>query len=98
MKKMKIYISGPITGTTDYLERFAFTHRIITEQFQSAEVVNPVDITAHLPEGSHWGAYMDLCVKALKSCTHIHMMDGWESSRGATVEFFLAKDHGLVFL
>ena len=33
--KMKIYISGPVTGTNDYIERFAKTEKHLSSSFGS---------------------------------------------------------------
>lgn len=45
---MKIYISGAITGTDDYVERFAKAEKELTEQGYS--VVNPAKVNAQLSE------------------------------------------------
>jgi len=94
----KCYLSGPITGTTDYIDRFKFTAKQIKSLYPDFQIINPVELCAHLPESTTWKEYMDLCIKALNDCTHIVMMDGWEFSRGAVVEYYLAKDKGLFFL
>ena len=49
---MKIYISGPITGTSDYQERFEAAEQIINANGGGDIVaVNPVKETAGIPEG-----------------------------------------------
>lgn len=45
---MRIYISGPITGTTDYKERFAVAEEKL--KANGYEVVNPAKLAAALPE------------------------------------------------
>ena len=40
---MIIYLSGPITGTSDYIQRFADAVFQATELFPEAEILNPVE-------------------------------------------------------
>ena len=47
---MKIYISGKITGTTDYMERFGNKQRELEQK--GYEVVNPALINSFLPKST----------------------------------------------
>ena len=87
---MKIYISGKITGTTDYKERFQEADDELKSEYPDAEIVNPVKLCEHLTEGTSWEHYMVKDLKELKACTHIYFLKGWEKSRGARVEFCVA--------
>lgn len=90
---MKIYISGKITGTTDYMERFAKAeHELTTRGF---EVVNPAKENAHLPEGTPWKTYMAESLRLLLYCDAIYMLEGWKESRGATLELQVAISSNL---
>ena len=42
---MKIYISGKITGTTDYIKRFERAEKAISNYI----VINPAKVNAQLP-------------------------------------------------
>ena len=89
---MKIYISGAITGTTDYMERFAKAEKELTEQGYS--VVNPAKVNAQLPEDTSYAEYMKMCFCMLDMCIAIFMLKGWKKSCGANREYgyALAKD------
>ena len=88
---MRIYISGPITGTTDYMERFAAAERELWDNGWD-DIVNPAGIlSVRLPEGSSWEAYMGESLKLLCECDAIYMMRGWEGSRGARLEHVVAE-------
>ena len=89
---MKIYISGAITGTDDYMERFAKAEKELTEQGYS--VVNPAKVNAQLPEDTTYEEYMKMCFCMLDMCDSICMLKGWEKSCGANREYgyALAKD------
>ena len=89
---MKIYKSGPITGTTDYMERFAKAEKELTEQGYS--VVNPAKVNAQLPEDTSYEEYMKMSFCMLTMCDGIYMLDGFEKSCGANREYgyALAKD------
>lgn len=65
---MKLYISGPIIGTEDYMERFAAAQKELEEEGWS--VVNPALVNSNLPEDTEWEDYMRMAV-----C----MMDMWKN-------------------
>ena len=48
-----IYISGPITGISDYMERFEKAEKELIENGYS--VINPAKVNAMLPEDATWG-------------------------------------------
>ena len=94
---MKIYISGPITGTNDYMERFEKAEKELTEQGYS--VVNPAKVNAQLPEDTSYEEYMKMSFCMLDMCDYICMLKGWQDSRGANREYgyALAKDKTIIF-
>ena len=89
---MKIYISGAITGTDNYMERFAKAEKELTVQGWS--VVNPAKVNAQLPEDTTYEEYMKMCFCMLDICEAIFMIQGWDKSCGANREYgyALAKD------
>lgn len=89
---MKIYISGAITGTDDYTERFARAEKQLTEQGYS--VVNPAKVNAQLPEDISYEEYMKMSFCMLTMCDSIYMLKGWGKSCGANREYgyAMAKD------
>ena len=91
---MKIYISGPITGTTDYMERFQKAEEFLKELSPDADVINPAKVSANLPESTGYEDYMKLSLCLLEMCDVIYMMKGWDDSKGALLEFQYAKAMG----
>lgn len=60
------------------------------------DVINPMKI-----EHNHdlsWVNYMREDLKAMLNCTHIYMLKDWHLSKGANIEYNLAKDLGLTVL
>lgn len=82
---MKIYISGAVTGTDDYIERFANAEEQL--KAQGFEVINPAKINAMLPRSTAYGQYMAISRTLHGFCESIYMLNGWENSRGAKQEF-----------
>ena len=89
---MKIYISGPITGTDDYMQRFAkATEKLVNEGFIP---INPAAVNSMLPKETTYEEYMKMSLTMLDMCKGIYMLEGWEDSKGANREYgyALAKD------
>ena len=82
---MKMYISGAITGTDNYMERFAKAEKELTENGYS--VINPAKVNAQLPEDTTYEEYMKMCFCMLDMCDSIYMLKGWEKSCGANREY-----------
>lgn len=92
---MKIYISGPITGTDDYMDRFANAEKRLKEN--GYEVINPALVNSNLPESTNYGEYMAVAMVLLKMCDCIYMLDGWKESNGAREEYSYAMANGYFF-
>lgn len=88
---MTVYISGQITGTTDYLERFARAEKHLRSRGYS--VINPAKVNAQLPDDTTYEQYMDMSFTMLKMADVIYMLDGWEKSNGARMEFENSVNH-----
>lgn len=83
---MRIYLSGPITGTNDFKERFSETERKIRKAFPQAVILNPVDFCSDIPAGSKHAVYMKKCLQVLATASNIYFMPGWTDSKGCLIE------------
>lgn len=89
--KPKIYISGKITGMED--EAKILFEKAEAELIEKGfEVVNPMKLN-HDHDKS-WKSYMRVCVDTLFDCDYIYMLDNWQLSRGAKIEYNLAYKLG----
>lgn len=84
---MKVYISGPITGTADFKERFAMGEAEV--RALGHEPVNPADWNC--PEGLTWREYMERDIRLLLQCDGIYLLWGWFDSKGSRVEQMIAQ-------
>lgn len=92
-RKMKVFISGPITGVSDYMERFAKAEEELTKR--GYIVLNPAKVTAQVPFEMPWDRYMEITLPLLKECDAIYSLDGSAYSPGARTEREFAKKLGL---
>jgi hypothetical protein len=89
---MKIFISGPVSGTTDYMERFSNAQKYLESLGHS--VINPVLVTSNLPEDTTQKEYLSLDLTMLCMCDAIYMLKGYLESEGALAELHTAKSIG----
>lgn len=85
---MRVYISGPITGRPDYLQEFGKTEQLLLGL--GHEVINPTKVSESFPALSY-GEYMKIDLALLEICDAIYLLDDWEQSAGAQLEFHYAK-------
>ena len=91
-KKRRVFISGPITDTEDYMERFAEAEKELLEE--GFLPINPTRFSHHLIDADFsWDEFMDITMALLKQCSRIYMLAGWKNSRGASAEFRYAATH-----
>lgn len=95
---MKIYISGPVTGTCDYRERFAEAEGFLRERHPDCEVVNPVRVLAELPGSTSWEEYMRMSLAMLNMCEAVFLMKDWKESTGACIEYGVSLANGKIIV
>ena len=96
-----VYLSGKMTGLaeSEYKENFRNA-----EMFYRAcgyEVVNPCDLAEIVLKRKPDASYEDFMaedLRALRSCTHIALLEGWENSPGARRERAEAERLGLAIM
>ena len=90
----RIYIAGPMTGLPDH--NFPAFHAAAARLRKAGwDVVNPAENfggRTDLPRES----YLRADVALLVGCDAVAMLPGWEDSRGAKLEYLLARELGLL--
>lgn len=92
MKRKKIYLSGKITGCSNYMELFAKAEELT--KAPGVKVVNPTRMWGILQPLFNRLPYplqliLDLCV--LACCDTIAFLPNWTRSKGAWVEYQYAN-------
>ena len=87
---MKLYIAGPITGIDNYLENFDDAAVRLVEK--GYEVASPTWFSAQGEMlGWTWHDYMKATIQMMLNCDGVAYLDGWEKSKGTTIEVKLAN-------
>ena len=86
---MKIYISGKITETTDYIKRLKKEEKALSNYI----VINPAKVNEQLPIETTWKEYMQMSMTMLRMCNAVYMLKGWEDSKGARLEYNYAVEN-----
>ena len=92
---MRIYIAGPMTGHPD-LNFPAFHGKAAELRAMGHEAVNPAEINSD-PQ-AEWATCMRSDIRELVTCEAIYLLPGWEKSRGATLEWTIATELGMLVL
>lgn len=90
---MKIYISGKISGTNlaETRKRFAAVAKAMKRL--GYEPVNPFE--NGLTEHDTWEAHIVKDIATLLQCKAIYMLQGWQDSKGARIEHYIATEIGI---
>lgn len=85
MTRVKVYISGPITGIDPELchTRFAAAKKELHQR--GMEPVSPLE--NGLPDDAPYDEHMKRDLEMLADCGIIYMLNGWERSKGCRIEF-----------
>lgn len=87
MKKIRIYISGKITGDPNWREKFLKAEKKLLElhpHLIDAEIFNPARV--ELPEFATWDEIMKIDLMFLSDADYVYMLPDWSDSRGACIE------------
>lgn len=82
----RVYIAGPMTGYPE-LNYPAFASAAERLRANGFEVVSPAELN---PITEEYRAAMRKDIIALVDCDFICLLDGWEKSKGATLEHHIA--------
>lgn len=93
----RIYISGAITGTNEYIENFKKAEEHLKDLGYS--VMNPARVNAEMPSDTTYEEYMTMSLCMLSMCESIYMLKNWETSLGANRElgYAIGKNMNIIY-
>lgn len=80
-----VFISGPISGVSDYWTKFAYAEDYLLDQ--GYIVLNP----AHLPSSLSEDKAMAIAFEMLKQADMLYLLKGWGNSNGCAAEVAYAQ-------
>lgn len=89
---MRVYVAGPMTGLPNF-NYDAFHDAAGRLREMGHEVENPAE---NVNESGEWIEWMKLALAQVLRCDGIALLDGWESSAGATLEVHVATNLKLI--
>ena len=96
-----VYLSGKMTGLEESVYKENFRNAEMFYRACGYEVVNPCNISEIVLKRKPNATYEDFMaedLRALRSCTHIALLEGWENSPGARMERAEAERLGLAIM
>lgn len=101
----KVYIAGPMTGYVEFnypaFHQAADQLRKMGFDVVSPAELNPIKEPLVLDDDyhtKHYPSFMKRDICALIECDHIVLLDGWEKSKGASLERRIAEVLGISVL
>lgn len=91
-----IYIAGPISGLDPEVAKknFELATEILHKTFSiRANILNPFALVKY-NEDYEWKDYMIKCMPIIFNCDSIYMLEDWQKSKGARIEFAIAVELG----
>lgn len=88
-KATAVYVSGPISGRdrVEASDHFSRATDFLLENYPNLRVVNPMEY----PALDTWENTMKRDIAWQLACDAIFMLEGWEDSRGASLEHHIAQ-------
>ena len=94
MQRVKVYISGPITGVEDYKKPFEEARAALEER--GYIVLSPTMINPKFD--MNYEDYMSIDMAMLTQCSAIYLLKGWNHSSGACRELDYAIQHDYLII
>lgn len=89
------YLSGPITGHKDYRHQFAKAAAALKEM--GYHIINPAELCQVLPgEQMSYESILQIDLELLGRADYLVQLPGWESSKGACIEYGYALGAGIL--
>lgn len=89
MERIKIYVSGPITGIEDYEKSFDEARKALENKGLIALVPTMINPKFEMD----YEDYMSIDMAMLNTCSAIYLLPGWNKSNGALRELDFAIKH-----
>lgn len=94
MRPKRVYISGRIKGIEPAESQRRFNEAEAYLNSMGYEAVNPWALAAQRGH-QDWGRHVIGDLRELRRCDSIYMLEGWNFSTGANIEWLFARGEGI---
>ena len=104
--RLVLYTTRPIRDGEKEGQEYHFVDEAKYFEFDKAEKaltvqgyipINPIKVNTPI-EGKTWKEYMLDDIKLLFDCEAIFLLNNWQASKGARIEYLIAKEIGMTIL
>jgi len=95
LTNLAVYIAGPMTGIADFNYPAFDAAEKELRGLGFAYIINPANTGRRFGMAKSYDFYLRESLRQVLTCEAVALLEGWESSKGAILEYYMAKTLGL---
>jgi len=90
-----IYVAHPFSGKAENVEKAERILRQLMREYPDYVFYSPLHATGYYYHDVPYDKGMEHCLEMLRRCDELWLCEGWEDSRGCSIEYSFAKGMGM---